>query len=152
MFQQILNLKFTMKKFAFILLAITILISCEKDRVNRRNPYVPNYAVNLELNLNLPLYSNLQYANNYMIVDTGNSGLNGVIVFNNGTSIVAWDATCPNQIPSSCSRMTVEPPHAICPCDDVKYSLYLGTPNADLEYPMKAYRVERAGNIVRITN
>ncbi len=152
MFQQNLILKIKMKKIAFLLFAIITLLSCEGDRVNRRNPHIPNYAVNIELNLTLPLYNNLQYPGNAMLVNTGNSGLNGVIVFNSGNGIVAFDATCPNQYPTSCSRLEISIPHLICPCDDVEYSLYTGLPNADLQYPLKQYRVSVTGNIVRITN
>ncbi|NBL63789.1 hypothetical protein GV828_01095 [Flavobacterium sp. NST-5] len=141
-----------MKKIAFLLLTIITLLSCEGDRVNRRNPYIPNYAVNLELNLSLPTYNTLQFTGNALLINTGNSGLNGVIVFNTGNGIVAFDATCPNQIPTSCSRLEISIPHLICPCDGVQYNLYTGLPNADLEYPLKQYRVTVAGNIIRITN
>ena len=46
--------------------------------------------------------------------------------------------------------MDVEGIEAVCSCDNVKYNLYTGIGNA--QYPMKQYRVEKTGDIVRVYN
>jgi nitrite reductase/ring-hydroxylating ferredoxin subunit len=46
----------------------------------------------------------------------------------------------------------VEGINAVCPCDDVRYSLFTGLAEADVEYPMKPYRVQVTGNVIRVYN
>ena len=141
-----------MKKIIAFLVAIIAIVGCSDDDVRIRNPFLPNYAVNVEINLNLPLYNDLNYAGNATLITQGSAGINGIILLNTGSGFLAWEATCPNQIPESCSRLEISMPNAVCPCDDVTYSLYTGQPNADLKWGLMQYRTEVNGNIVRIFN
>ncbi|HEU4497533.1 MAG TPA: hypothetical protein VFR70_10820 [Flavobacterium sp.] len=142
-----------MKKILVLLFILLIAAGCSKESPNNSNPFLPNYSVNVEVNLNLPLYSNLIYAGNHVVITQGSAGINGIILFNAGGSYLAYEATCPNQIPESCSVVQVDGLNAVCPCDNVQYSLYTGLPNNPaLQYPLKQYRVQVAGNVIRITN
>ena len=117
-------------------------MSCSKDKVaNNGNPFLPNFPVNLTINLTLPQYSNLQFPSNSVYVNNGVSGIRGVIIFNNGTSYSAFDAACPNQSLSDCSTMTISGTKAICDCDSAEYSLFSGQAPGK-EYPMKRYTVQ----------
>ena len=69
--------------------------------------------------------------------------------------IFAWEASCPNQYPSSCKTMEIDGVQTVCNCDDYKYSLATGQLLSNSEndsYPMKLYFSEKNGNSVRISN
>jgi Ferredoxin subunits of nitrite reductase and ring-hydroxylating dioxygenases len=142
-----------MKKIIALLFISIAIAACSDSNFNNRNPYIPNYSFSVEINTNLPLYSDLQYTGNGKLITLNGAGANGIIVFNAGSgNFRAYDASCPNQYPSSCSRLEVEGINAVCPCDDVAYSLFTGLADADVEYPMKPYRVEVNGNVIRVYN
>ncbi|WP_293871490.1 hypothetical protein [Flavobacterium sp.] len=131
--------------FTFIL----VIFSCDGGRVNYNNPNIPNFPVNIQLNLNLPQCSNLQYASNHIIVD---GGARGIVVFYTGSSYLAYDLACPNQSFSTCtSPMTVTGIEAKCLCDNAVYNLFSGQ-SAGQQYPMKPYRVEMSGGNLIIYN
>lgn len=126
-----------------LLITSTLFISCSKnDRIANNNPFLPNYPVDLTINLALPQYTNLQFPSNVVYIDNGIAGIRGVFVFNTGSGYVAFDAACPNQALTACSTMTVNGIKAVCACDDAEYSFFNGqAPNK--EYAMKQYRVEQ---------
>lgn len=140
-----------MRNLILSILLLFMLTNCSSDNnINTKNPYLPDYSVNLVLNLNLPAYVNLQYPSNAVYVNQAGAGIRGIIVFNAGSYYKAFDAACPNQALSNCSTMTINGIKAKCPCDDKEYSLFTGL--GDAEYPMKEYRVEATGNQLRIYN
>ncbi|MBC5862307.1 Rieske (2Fe-2S) protein [Flavobacterium turcicum] len=137
-----------MKKYISLIVIASLLFSCSESSVNNNNPFVPNYTFTLDLNLNLPTYSNLKFVSNAVYVP--NIGARGVIVFNTGSGYNAFDAACPNQTISGCSTMTINGINAVCGCDNATYSLFTGQSN--LQYPMKQYRVQVNGDILRVFN
>jgi nitrite reductase/ring-hydroxylating ferredoxin subunit len=138
-----------MKKIIAILLFVGFILSCDSGSVNYRNPYLPNYPVDLYINLNLPQYINLVHPGNY-VVDYS-QGILGIVIYNTGTSYTAFDIACPNQELSSCSAMTIQGVNAVCPCDNAEYSLFTGiAPGKD--YTMKPYRVFVNGSSLNIRN
>lgn len=141
-----------MKKLFALFIAVIAISGCSKEERRRNtNPFIPNYNVNIEINLNLPSYSNLRYVSGTKHITDNGAGLNGIIVYNaDGNNFKAYEATCPNQIPTTCSVMQIEGLYAVCPCDNVKYSLIDGYGPA--EWPLLAYRVEKRGDILRIYN
>ena len=139
-----------MKKYFVLFVLLPLLFGCTNNSTGTNNPYLPNYTVNFEINLNLPQYSDLKFASNSVYVP--NQGIRGVIVFNiSGTTYNAFDATCPNQTLSPCSTMTIKGINALCPCDNAEYSLFSGQ-SSGKQYPMKQYRVEVVGNVLRVYN
>jgi nitrite reductase/ring-hydroxylating ferredoxin subunit len=133
----------------FVVFVLT-LFSCDTGRINNNNPNIPNYPVNLQINLNLPAYSNLQFPSNH-IVDYS-QGARGIVVFNAGSTFVAFDLACPNQAFSSCSSpMTISGINATCTCENTVYNLYSGQ-CAGQTYPMKQYRVDVNGSTLVIYN
>jgi nitrite reductase/ring-hydroxylating ferredoxin subunit len=138
-----------MKKLIAILLFTGFILSCDSGSVNYRNPYLPNYPVDLFINLNLPQYSNLNFPGNY-VVDYS-QGIKGIVIYNTGTGYTAFDIACPNQDLSSCTAMVIQGVNAVCPCDDAQYSLFTGNaPGKD--YPMKPYRVIVNGSSLNVRN
>ena len=134
-----------------------MLFGCSTNSTSNNNPYLPNYTVNLDINMSLPQYSDLKFVSNGVYVV--GQGVRGVFVFNTGSGYVAFDAACPNQALSSCSTMTfkkiddqrIDRTNVVCACDNAEYSLFSGQ-SAGKQYPLKQYRVEVNGNLLRVYN
>ena len=130
---------------------MTIIFSCDKDRQVNNNPFLPNYPFTIDLNTSLPSYSQLQFASNPVLITTPGIGIKGIIVMKVGENDYrAFEASCPNQTPSDCSQLTLDGINAICPCDSKQYSLFTGLGNGS--QPLKPYRVEVIGTVVRVSN
>jgi nitrite reductase/ring-hydroxylating ferredoxin subunit len=138
------------RKILILLSFFPFLFGCDAGNINYNNPNIPNYPVNLQLNLSLPQYSNLQFPSNH-IVDYS-QGARGIVVFNTGSGYTAFDLACPNQSYASCtSPMTINGIDAKCVCDNASYSLFSGQ-SPGKQYPMKPYRVEISGGNLVIYN
>jgi nitrite reductase/ring-hydroxylating ferredoxin subunit len=142
-----------MNYYRFLLLLIFFgTFSCSKNQLNN-NPYLQDISFEKVINLNLPQYDNLKYSGGSIYLQSG--GIKGLLLFNINDQIMAWEASCPNQYPSSCSKMTINGVQSVCSCEDFKYSLATGQilSNSEKEsYPMKLYYSEKNGNSVRISN
>lgn len=145
--------KIIMKKILILLAVFPLLFACDPGNINYKNPNLPNYPVNLSINMNLPQYSNLQFPSNH-IVDYS-QGVAGIVVFNTGSSYAAYDLACPNQQwGTACSTgMTINGIEAHCNCDTAEspYNLFSGQ-SPGQQYPMKPYRVQMSGGNLIITN
>ncbi|WP_294822949.1 lipoprotein [uncultured Flavobacterium sp.] len=142
-----------MKKYIFLLFAALLLSACGSDDYNNNNRFLPNYNFSIDLDMNLPLYSSLQFPANPVRVNQAGIGINGVIVMNTGSGYVAYEATCPNQQVTACSSLTIDGINVVCNCDDAVYSLFTGLPESDVRYPLKPYRVQVVGqNVIRVYN
>ena len=146
---------FDMKKIVALLSIIVLFISCSSDNVRYKNPYIPEYGFSINIDANLPLYSGLLSAINPILITNENVGANGIIVMKiSDTDYRAWEANCPNQYLSACSRMVINGVNAKCPCDEIEYSLFNGVGiDGQGEYTMKPYRVDILGkNLIRVSN
>lgn len=140
-----------MKKIIVLLLVSLIVNSCSDNKTVTSNPYLPNYTFSVDVNLDLPGNNDLNFAGNGISITQQNVGVRGVFLFNTGSGYTAFDMACPNQPLATCSTMTRSGIDAVCSCDSKKYSLYTGL-SAGQQYPMKAYRVEVLGRILRVYN
>ena len=139
----------TYKKALFLLLVLS-LFSCKKKQVYH-NPYLEDIGFSININMDLPEYAPLKYANNSVLVH--NVGLKGVIVFNTGTGYNAFEASDPNHYPSPCSTMQPNQFTCKCDCEDNTYSLHTGQlTHGNGEYSLKAYHISQSGNSLRISN
>ena len=137
-----------MKKHLLLCIIVSLFLSCSDSGFDNTNPFVPNYTFTVDINMNLPAYSNLQYASNAIYYP--GVGARGIIVFNTGSGYNAFDAACPNQAISACSTMTIKGINALCDCDTEEYSLFSG--QGKLQYPMKQYRVQVNVTTLRVYN
>lgn len=137
-----------MKKIWLFILLTSLFLSCSDKERSNNNPYIPNYSVNLSVNMSLPAYSDLKYPSNGVIVS--GYGAKGIIIFNTGAGYTAFDAACPNQELSSCIAMTIKGINAVCSCDKAEYSLFTGL--GGKEYPLKQYKVDVAGSVIHVYN
>lgn len=140
-----------MKKILLLFPLLVMVLSCSEDNARNNNPFLPDYAFSISIDTNLPLYNNLQFAGNVMLIDMPNAGIRGVILYNSGSGYLAYDAACPNQYLETCSTLKLLGIEITCPCDNAKYSIFNGS-SPGLQYPLKQYRTEVNGKIVRVFN
>ena len=136
-------------------LLIFIFISCSKNSVDR-NPFLPELDFEFNINLNLPLYNNLKFTGGSVLLK--DFGHKGIILYNlNNNNYLAWEASCPNHKPNSCSRTKIISSLTECQCENYQYSLATGqllNPSLDdtNQYPMINYGVRISGNNLVIYN
>nr|WP_299387106.1 Rieske 2Fe-2S domain-containing protein [Allomuricauda sp.] len=144
-------------KFYLGCLLFLLSVSCESDPTNR-NPYLQEVSFRFDLNLNLPLYNRLNTIGNPVYVDNNGVGTRGAFVMRTGTdTFFAFEASCPNHAPSSCSTMTIDGQNVVCPCEGFTYNLFTGQqldrPNdGSRYYDLLFYRATQSGNVVTIFN
>jgi len=139
----------------FVIFSTLISISCNKDSVNR-NPFLPELDFEFSINLNLPLYNNLKFTGgSILLTDFGHKG---IILYNlNNNNYLAWEASCPNHKPNSCSKTKIIGSLTECECESYQYSLATGqllnpSSNETNQYPMINYGVRIIGNNLVIYN
>lgn len=137
----------------YILIYLFVLTNCSKTQEENENcKFLLDIPFSISINLNLPQYSQLQFAGNSVYIP--NEGNGGVIVAYTGADYFAWDAADPNHAQSSCSVLVNSGLNATCGCDDKnEYSLVTGQilKNGTLQCSLRNYRVENFGNTLRIT-
>lgn len=136
-----------------LVLAAVVLTACDNDDRNPNNPYLVSPMINLQLNLNLPEYSPLNFPGNSIIITS--QGIRGIVIYNIDNSMyAAFELSDPNHIPNDCSRMDVEGIEATCLCDDGnRYNIITGQHFTQPDmYPMQRYRANREGNVIFVTN
>lgn len=146
------------KKFDIIrnvLLFLVLILGCSKDPI-QRNPYLADIRFQRNLNLSLPLYNQLNFVGGSILIP--DIGIKGVIIFNlSGNTFLAWEATCPNHIPESCSKLDISGVLAECSCENFQYSLATGqllNPNETLNPPrdLLFYQIQNFNGILRVSN
>ena len=149
------NLSISFKKKCLYGVLLFILIGCSKDDLER-NPFLPAMRFSIPINLSLPQYDNLRFAGGSILLP--NYGHKGIIVFNlNGNSYLAWEASCPNHLPSDCSQTQIVGVLAECSCEDYQYSLATGQLLNPAEgqseiYSMVMYQAILRGNTLELSN
>jgi hypothetical protein len=140
-----------MKNWLFYI-SLTLLFACSEGTQRNNNPYLPNYGFSITINKNLPQYNGLNSPINPIVIRESTAGISGIIAMKiSDNDYRAWELSCPNQVPASCSVMTINGLNAKCGCVDLyEYSLFTGIGNAP--YPMKPYRIEVLGDLIRIYN
>lgn len=146
-----------MRYFCAALLTL-FLWGCESDPTNR-NPFLQEVQFRFELNLNLPLYNNLNTIGNPVYIGNIGVGTRGAFVMKSsiGEEFVAWEASCPNHAPNNCSTMTINGQNVTCTCEDFEYSLFngqhLNRPDDGARYyDLLFYRARFSNGTVIISN
>lgn len=140
-----------MKKYFTLFTLAILLFSCHKDNVVVNNQYLQNISFVKDINTSLPSYNNLQYPSNPVLITDAGAGIQGIIVMKVGENDYrAWEASCPNQYPTSCSKLSINGLNAKCSCDSFEYNLFTG--DGGKQYGLKAYRTEINGAVIRVYN
>lgn len=149
-----------MRQFCYLLLLISagLTLSCDNSTTNR-NPYLLEPQFSIDINLNLPQYGSLNTPGSALYISGNNVGIKGIIVYNQGFgTYLAWEASCPNHVPSTCSTLTITGGiNAQCPCDDYLYSLLNGAllsefPEGQKPYTLLNYRATQSGPVITVYN
>lgn len=142
-----------MKNIFVFCVCCFLFVSCSDDDNRRENPFLLNLRFEATINTNLPQYSSLNFPGNAIYF--GGVANDGIIVVNTGSSVLAWDASDPNQIPSGCTRLQIQGLVGESSCNPPNaYSLVTGQPleTGDLQFGLFNYRAEQNGNIIRVFN
>ncbi|PKP25434.1 MAG: hypothetical protein CVU03_08095 [Bacteroidetes bacterium HGW-Bacteroidetes-2] len=144
-----------MKNSSIVFLLALVLISCSNnDNVNRNNPFLINPFVDLQLNLSLPEFNQLNFPGSSIILNA--QGIKGIVVYNiDNAQYTAFELSDPNHAPNECSKMEISGIEATCPCttDTNKYNIITGQHGVDPNlFPMQRYNAVRTGNVIRISN
>ena len=144
------------RPFRWFILALAI-VCCDNDS-GQRNPFLPDLGFRFDINLNLPLYAPLNTVGNPVYIANTGVGIRGVFVMNTGFDIFrAFEASCPNHAPNSCSTTSAEGQNARCACEDYEYSLFTGQmlnrpDDGDRYYDMLEYRASLSGSTLTLSN
>lgn len=140
-----------MRKLLFICLFIS-LFSCEK---NETIDLLPTVNVDVTINLNLPEYSDLQILGTSQYITSGNNGIQGIWIKNNGgtPAYKAFERACPN---NDCNTpMTFDGSLKLkCSCDDSEYSIIDGAPqtSGNSQYAREYRVLQLNASTLKITN
>ncbi|AWX44154.1 hypothetical protein HME9304_01154 [Flagellimonas maritima] len=137
---------------------LTFIISCDSNDTNR-NPFLQEVSFRFELNLNLPLYNNLNTIGNPVFVGNSGVGTRGAFVMKTSidNNFIAFEASCPNHAPNNCSTMEIDGQNVVCQCEDFTYSLFTGQQlnrpdDGNRYYDLLFYRTTLSGNTVTVFN
>ena len=132
---------FSVLKSFFILLVFSLLslvISCE-SRAETVSCF-PSQIINVQLNLNLPAYRNLNTMGGWIYINEQQSGTRGLIVVNTGTGFKVYDRNAPHLCPDANTTLEVQNNiKIVCPKDGAEWILQDGTPIKGSGLPPKSY-------------
>ncbi len=148
----ILNLFLKVKIRLFFISAVFLFaISCNKDK---RHP-VPSIAFDMEIDLTLPSYQNLNGTGGWAYV---NGGIKGIVVYRQSQEVfVAWERMSPEDKDGKCESGLVSDSSNFLqlndPCSNATFSMYDGSPISNSKWGLRQYRAEWNGsNLLRIYN
>ena len=144
------------KAFVLIIFSSFLFFACTKTRTNR-NPYLIETSFEYQVNLNLPQFNALQNIGNPVFIGTQGVGIKGVYIMNTGfDTFRAFEASCPNHVPSPCSRIVAGGDSGTCQCDSYEYSLFTGQlldrPDGEFLYDLLEYNVRSSASNLYIYN
>ena len=134
-------------KIRILALFCLLFFSCQKEE-----DYIQNVVVDINLNLTLPEFSDLQTVGNSVFI-TG--GVKGIIVYRQGfDSYKTYDRNCSFEPSLSCARIdSVNSSIAICKCCNSKFLLSDGTPfDGPALLPLKQYQNNLSEDFLYIYN
>jgi len=121
---------------------------------NTKDDYIQEVYVNINVDLNLPEYSNLQASGNSIFID---GGVEGIIIYHGvGNYYKVYDRNCSYEPSLACSVIdSVNTGFAYCGCCPSMFSLEEDgvTRNGPALLPLKSYNLSLGNNnILRIFN
>ena len=140
-----------MKIRIFLLILILAGVSCKK---NRTHP-IPSIAFDLQIDLTLPSYQELNSVGGWAYVS---GGIKGIVVYRQSTDIfVAWERMSPEDPDNVCSTpLTIDTTNFLQlndACSGAKFSMYDGSPISGSDWGLRKYQTEWNGsNLLRIYN
>lgn len=146
------------KKFlSLFILLLTFSLLTFNSSCSERNETVscfPNATVSVQLNLNLPLYYELQNVGGWVYVDEVGSGTRGLIVVRITSGFKVYDRNAPHICPDKDTTLEVKNGTSVyCPKDNAEWILITGQPTAVANVSPKTYGFSlSSNNILSIYN
>lgn len=137
-------MKKTFLHFIFINLLIISVLNIQACRNTEETvSCFPTVPVVVNLNLNLPAYSSLNYVGQAMYIDEQQAGTRGLIVVrtaDNPAVFKVYDRNAPHLCPDNNTTLVVKDNISIvCPKDNATWILISGQPTAVTGIPPKTY-------------
>lgn len=133
----------------FLSFGILLILSSCRDR----NQGVPLVAVDREINVTLPSYSNIAVIGGWTYISGGSKGI--IIYRSSNDQFKAYDRHATHDIDAACVVAVDSSNNIECvdPCSGSKYSLYDGLVTlGPATLPLKQYQTYFDGTILRIYN
>ena len=136
-------------KLAFYILSILFILST----CNTKDDYIQEVYVNINIDLNLPEYSNLQASGNSIFIE---GGVEGIIIYHGvGNDYKVYDRNCSYEPSLSCSQIdSVDSGIAYCGCCTSAFLLSndASVLNSPALLPLKKYYWTLSGSQMHISN
>ena len=137
-----------MKSSLYILIISLLLASC-----NSKDNYIAEVSVYILVDLNLPLYSDLQVSGNSIFIE---GGVEGIIIYHRvGSDYEVYDRNCSYEPSLACSYIdSVSSGIAYCGCCTSAFLLAQdgAAANSPALLPLKKYYWTYEGNMMKISN
>ncbi len=137
-------------KVLMITFAIGILAGCNDD--DGQKDCNPEYLISASININLPLYSELE-TRGWTYVGGEGTGTRGIIVVKTNSGYKAYDRNAPHICPTPNSTLEViDDIKMYCPEDGAEWILLTGQPLHTADRAPRVYPASRSGDIITIYN
>jgi hypothetical protein len=137
-----------MKLAVYILFALFFFSTC-----NTKDDYIQEIYVNINIDLNLPEYSDLQVSGNSIFIE---GGVEGIIIYHGvGNDYKVYDRNCSYEPSLSCSQIdSVDAGIAYCGCCTSAFLLSndASVLNSPALLPLKKYYQTLSGSQMHISN
>ena len=137
-----------MKSALYILIALFFFSTC-----NTKDDYIQEVYVNINIDLNLPEYSDLQVSGNSIFIK---GGVEGIIIYHGiGNDYKVYDRNCSYEPSLSCSKIdSVDAGIAYCGCCTSAFLLSndASVLNSPALLPLKKYYWTLSGSQMHISN
>ena len=137
-----------MKSAFYILIALFFFSNC-----NTKDDYIQEVYVNINIDLNLPEYSDLQVSGNSIFIE---GGVEGIIIYHGvGNDYKVYDRNCSYEPSLSCSQIdSVDAGIAYCGCCTSAFLLSndASVLNSPALLPLKKYYWTLSGSQMHISN
>ena len=133
-----------------LLVLIGFTISCSDD--DGQKSCNPAYAISASINVNLPLYSELE-SRGWTYVGGEGTGTRGIIVVKTTSGYKAYDRNAPHICPTPNSTLEViDDIKLYCEEDGAEWILLTGEPILIADRSPRVYQAVRNGDIINISN
>ena len=137
-----------MKSVIYILSTLFFLSTC-----NTKDDYIQEIYININIDLNLPEYSDLQVSGNSIFIE---GGVEGIIIYHGvGNDYKVYDRNCSYEPSLSCSQIdSVDAGIAYCGCCTSAFLLSndASVLNSPALLPLKKYYWTLSGSQMHISN
>ena len=136
-----------MKLCCYILIISALIISCDTKK-----DYIQEVYVNEQIDLSLPVYSDISITGNSIFIS---GGVEGIIIYHGiGNDYKAYDRNCSVEPSLACSRIdSINAGIAFCGCCPAAFLISnTGEAIHHAQLPLKSYYCVLNNNILTITN